>query len=254
MEETLFSVIGNRYADKLGYEHLIGAYAVVTEKMKALYRVMVISAQDPKLVGQEADVHKEDLELERNISQKEYMVLIDIDYGEIIYSENKELMKYFISRTVGKRYLRYPAVDDLSEVIDIVSMNYSYNPDDPDNPRFFKQFNLDEPQPGYKYSDMVQRFHLLEEARRKGNEASIKLEEVKANLASKGFVFGDLPKDPPVANQSLTDALRRQLEAKANEMETLPVIEFEKLESHGVDRDEDDYEGKGGGWGIFWNL
>lgn len=244
MINALFTTIGNRYADKLGYEEFIGAYGVVVEQMKALCRVSILTAKDLSLIGKEIDVHIGDITPENTASHNEYMVLVDTTYGEILYSQNKELMKYIMTQNVGKKYTRYPVVEDLSEIMDIVSITY------PDPEKLFKIFNLDAPQAGYKYSDTVERFHRLEEARRKGNEASVKLDEVMKSLAEKGLVFdADRPKDlGGQVNQSLVDSLRNQLE----KMEVLPIIEFDltKAESAGLDKDEEDFTGFGGLWHV----
>lgn len=241
MKEAMFSVIGNRYAEQLGYQHLIGAYAIVIEQMKALCRVMVVSAKDAKLIGQEADVHKQDLEIEREIGANEYAVLIDIRFDEIIYSQDKELINYFISHNIGKFFLRFPSVYEISEIIDITSADYPET--------YFKMYNLDEPEKDGKYTDLVGRYHELQKARRDGAAAMRKLEEVKANLAAAGIHIIKKPVEP---SQLLTDILRKQIEEQmGQQMETIEPLDMTKLESHGVDRDEDDHD-KPGGWGKFW--
>lgn len=244
MSEALFSVIGNRYAEQLGYQHLIGSYAVVVEEMKALARVMIISAKDASLIGQEIDVHKQDLDIERTFTDNRYYVLVDIKFDEVIYSSNKELITYFIKHNVGKFFLNYSYVNDLSGIIDILDVEYPHT--------FFKIFNLDEPQEGNKYTDMVGRFHQLQQVRKDGDAAMKKLDELKANLALQGLIFGSKPKEPK-ASDALTEALRRQLEKQMNEMETIEPLGWHTAESHGLDKDEDDHD-KPGGWGKFWNF
>lgn len=170
-KETLFSIIGSKYAKTLGYEHLVGAYGVIIQEMKALNRVLVISAKDPKLVGQEEDIHKEDLKIERNISENIYVVLVDNHNQEIIYTKDRELITYFLQRSGGRFFTKYPIVHELSEVIDILAVAHP-NPD-----VCFRIYDLDNQHKNEKYAPIVEGY-------RQAKRPRISLtEELKAQMA-----------------------------------------------------------------------
>ncbi len=86
--------IGNLFAGKLGYEHLVGVNAVVTSKMSHTATVMILVGEH---VGQEETIHIEDC----LVAAQEYGALNDVivDYKnkEILYSPDKDLVDYVMS-------------------------------------------------------------------------------------------------------------------------------------------------------------
>lgn len=107
--------IGSHFADKMGYEDLVGATALVQEKRTAITQVAVM----PHVASesfQVIDIHSEDVIREEPVKKPEHFVIINLTSNHIYYTTNPRLHGFLSNEMRFQRLVTLRNVRDMDAV------------------------------------------------------------------------------------------------------------------------------------------
>lgn len=130
--------IGGKYADALGYKHLVGSLAQVIRFRSALVEVSIILPAQLTYINQVYDIHPEDLLPTQSDEEKKF-VIVSFDTDAIFHTKNEALyhfVKIFFQHHFSLRKRHMASIEaPLSKVIEECTERYRND---------FKVIDLDE--------------------------------------------------------------------------------------------------------------
>lgn len=114
----MYVVIGDEYAKRLGYEGLVGSMGIIDNVLNALCGITILSGRQ-EMVGKQVDIHIQDCILQDMGGENQYGVVINLSTGQILYSNNIELVEHTQDYLTGRFQIRkFENIRHIHEVLD----------------------------------------------------------------------------------------------------------------------------------------
>lgn len=112
--------IGSHFADKMGYEDLVGATALVQEKRTAITQVAVM----PHMASasfQVIDIHSEDVIYEEKKEEPRFCGIINLTSSHIYYTTNSRLQDFLKTEMRYQSLILFSNAKDIHQILSNIS-------------------------------------------------------------------------------------------------------------------------------------